>query len=341
MTKQVGKRNLFTKFFWIGLGGGIFFGWLSAQLAWVYGQLRRLNVQETIAVHKNLARKGLIADQTYETPEYTVSSSVEDGIERIVYYPKNRRHQTPILMQHGMWHGAWCWKLWQEIFAREGWETHAFSLPGHGGSPVQRPVPLCTLDYYLGFLKAEVERFPEKPVLLGHSMGGALLQWYLKYVGDNLPAVILVAPWVSHNAFRESFHFFVQHDPVGVLSVALTWSTSGFVRNPRLIQKLLLTEGAVVTPEDIYNRIGPESALVVFQHNPPFWQPPEDIHTPMLWIAPMQDALISEKSQRKSAAYYKADYVRIKNTGHDLMVEKKYAEIAEVIQKWLLVQDIL
>lgn len=340
MAKQMGKRHPKTKSFWIGLGGGIFLGWLCTQLAWVYWQLKRRNVRETMENHKNIARKGLLADQTYETAEYSVSYRIEDGIERIVYYPKNRRHQTPILMQHGMWHGAWCWKLWQEIFARNGWETHAFSLPGHGGSLVQRPIPLCTLDYYLGFLKAEVERLPNKPVLFGHSMGGALIQWYLKYVGDNLPAVILVSPWVSHNAFRESFPFFLQHDPVGVLLVALTWSTSGFLRNPRLIQRLLLTDGAVMTPVEIYNRIGPESGLVVFQHNPPFWQPPEDILTPMLWLAAMQDTLISEKGQRKSAEFYKAGYMGIKNTGHNLMVEKKYAEIAEVIQMWLVLQDI-
>ena len=32
----------------------------------------------------------------------------EDGIERTVYVPRERRFETPILMQHGTWHGAWC-----------------------------------------------------------------------------------------------------------------------------------------------------------------------------------------------------------------------------------------
>ena len=119
-----------------------------------------------------------------ETDTFSVQRSINNGIERVTYIPKHRRFETSILMQHGMWHGAWCWQQWQELFAEWGWESHAISLPGHAGSPTQRPVYFCTLGYYLRFLKAEVERLPRKPVLMGHSMGGALTQWYLKYVGD-------------------------------------------------------------------------------------------------------------------------------------------------------------
>jgi pimeloyl-ACP methyl ester carboxylesterase len=109
-----------------------------------------------------------------ETEPFHVQHSVENGIERVVYTPVERRFETPILMQHGMWHGAWCWQQWQELFAGWGWESYAFSLPGHAGSPTQRPVYFCTLTYYLKFLKAEVARLPRKPVLMGHSMGGEI-----------------------------------------------------------------------------------------------------------------------------------------------------------------------
>ena len=39
-----------------------------------------------------------------------VRHEVENGIERVTYIPEQRRFDTPILMQHGMWHGAWCWE---------------------------------------------------------------------------------------------------------------------------------------------------------------------------------------------------------------------------------------
>ncbi len=51
---------------------------------------------------------------------FRVTHTLDDGIERIVYTPRERRFETPLLMQHGMWHGAWCWKAWQ--FRQICWE---------------------------------------------------------------------------------------------------------------------------------------------------------------------------------------------------------------------------
>jgi pimeloyl-ACP methyl ester carboxylesterase len=176
--------------FGIGLGLGAIAGWMTAQQIWAWYQVSSKDVQQTLADHVNQAAKGLQFEETKETEAYTIIHRIEDGIERISYIPKYRRYQTPIIFQHGMWHGAWCWDLWQGLLAEWGWESHAHSLPGHANSDRQRNIPCCTLDYYLGFLKAEIDRFPEKPIVVGHSMGGALTQWYLKYVGD-----LSALPW--------------------------------------------------------------------------------------------------------------------------------------------------
>src|SRR5687767_5221602 len=64
---------------------------------------------------------------------YTVSREVNDGIEHITYTPDAPKYKTPIVFQHGAWHGAWCWQWWQELFAEWGWTSHAHSLPNHGG----------------------------------------------------------------------------------------------------------------------------------------------------------------------------------------------------------------
>jgi len=269
---------------------------------------------------------------------YEVSRTVHDGIERIVCTPETRRFQTPILMQHGMWHGAWCWQHWQELFAEWGWETHAFSLPGHGGSPTRRPIRWCTLGYYLGFLKAEVERLPQRPVLMGHSMGGALTQWYLKYVGD-LPGAVLVAPWTSHNMLWSVLRF-VTLDPVGFLLSAMTLTTTPTVRNPHRAARMFITEGAVYSPQELYARLGPESLWVLLQYNPLLWSPVARTQTPLLWLAGGSDAVISEPEQRRSAAHYGAEYVVVEGAGHNLMMERSYRQTAETIHNWLVEQGI-
>ncbi|MEA3339418.1 MAG: alpha/beta fold hydrolase [Chloroflexota bacterium] len=269
---------------------------------------------------------------------YQVSRSVKGGIERVVYTPETRRFQTPILMQHGMFHGAWCWRHWQELFAGWGWESHAFSLPGHGASPTQRPIRWCTLGYYARFLEAEVERLPRQPILMGHSMGGALTQWYLKREG-RLPAAVLVAPWTSHNMLWSVLKFAVL-DLAGFLLSTTTLTTTPTVRNPRRAAAMFITAGAITSPEELHANLGPESLWVLLQYNPLLWSPAKRVRTPLLWLAGGADAVIGEREQRCSAAHYGAEYIVVEREGHNLMMERSYCHTAQTIHDWLVEQGI-
>lgn len=268
---------------------------------------------------------------------YTIAETVEGGIERIVYSPAVRRFATPIVFQHGMWHGAWCWRPWQERLAELGWESHAHSLPGHGRSPVQRPIRWCTLQYYYEFLNAEILRQERRPVLVGHSMGGALTQWFLKY-GRPLPAAVLVAPWSSHDMMTRTLgEAQWRLDPLGNLLCLATLSATPMVRSPRNAAACFITEGALISPTELHARLGPESLLVLMQYTPPFWEParPESIRTPLLWIAGGADAVIPEPIERRSAAYYGAEYVVVEGAGHDLMLERSSLATVEQMHAWL------
>jgi pimeloyl-ACP methyl ester carboxylesterase len=325
--------------FGLGLGLGAIAGWMTAQQIWAWYQLSGKDVQQTIANHVNQAAKGLQFEETKEFEAYTLSHRIEDGIERISYIPKHRRYQTPIVFQHGMWHGAWCWDLWQGLLAEWGWESYAQSLPGHGNSDRQRNIPCCTLDYYLGFLKAEIDRFPEKPIVVGHSMGGALTQWYLKYVGD-LAAAILVAPWPSHRVITPASMLRMgKLDLWGNLLPFWTWKAE-FCRNPQSAANLLLSEGSAYTPEELYARLSDESIIVLFQHNPLWWQPADKVTTPMQWLAGELDAGFSIDEERQSAAHYDADFHVIEKAGHNVMMAHNYRETAQLIHNWLIEQGI-
>jgi len=319
----------------LGMGLGLLAGWSAYQYAWVAKQLKRTNIQQLLAEPQNALYAGLTFSSTRQNDRYTVRHTIENGVERITYTPKQPRFETPILMLHGMWHGAWCWQQWQALFAEWGWESIAFSLPGHGRSPVQRPIRLCTLEYYLSFLKEEVKRLPGKPVLMGHSMGGALTQWYLKYVGDDLPATVLVAPWVSHNAPLDAALLFLRADPLGCLLCTFGWSSTPFMRSPASAARLLLSNKAIYTPAELHARLGPESALILWEHLPPRWHPATNVRAPMLWVAAEKDAVVSVSGQRASAAHYKAYFLLVKDAAHNLMMEHNYRQTAQAVNDWL------
>jgi pimeloyl-ACP methyl ester carboxylesterase len=311
--------------------------YLVLQQVWVLWMLVYSPASRLLATNQNkLHRTGVTFSEKTDRGAFSITHSVEDGIERIVYTPKKHTHETPILMAHGMWHGAWCWQAWQEYLAGQGWESIAYSLPGHGKSPAQKPITFCTLSYYLAFLRDEINRLPpRKPVLMGHSMGGALSQWYLRHVNDDLPAVVLVAPWVSHSVFADCALPVGKLDPIGCLLTFVTWNTASWVRSPKTAASKLIKTGALLSPEELHKRLGPESALILFQHNPPFWKPADNVRSPMLFLAGEQDTLVPLASLERSAAHYKADFMTICKSGHNLMMEKSRLETAGAIDHWL------
>lgn len=298
-------------------------------------QLLTIDNAASVMHDHNTIKDGLTFDETTDAPHYIKRHTIENGIERIVYTPKARKYETPILMTHGMWHGAWCWEGWMALFAEWGWECHAYSLPGHGLSPVQRPIPECTLDYYTSFLRNEVDRLERLPVLMGHSMGGAISQWYLRYVRDDVPAVVLVASWVSHAAFPDGAVQFFKIDPIGVLRAFRVGNATPYVRSPQVAARKLISDGAVITPEELHARLGPESALVTLQHNPPMWEPKAQVSAPMLYLAGEIDTVISNRASRRTADHYGADFELIKRAAHNLMMEHNYQETARYVHTWL------
>ncbi len=340
--------------FWLGLGLGVLNGYIVAQQAWAVARLLNVNVEQSLkqpplaSTASKFVELGQSSDipqssvaDREETDTYIKTRTVENGIERIIYIPKRRRFETPIVMQHGMWHGAWCWSLWQALFAKWGWETHAHSLPGHAGSPVQRPIARCTLDYYLRFLRDEVDKHSLRPVLMGHSMGGALTQWYLKHVADDLAAAVLVAPWVSHSMFKAGLWKLLTFDPLGVVMMLLTWDATPMTRNrPHSALRFLVGPEAAMSLDEIHTHLGPESVIVMYQHNPPFWYPPDQVHTPMLWIAGERDPLLVEPVERRSAAHYAADYYVAEQARHNVMLEHNYIATARYVHEWLTQQGV-
>ena len=329
MKRKTSSPNL------LGFAVKVYLGGLTG---WILWRLLNDSAPRMLAQDQNKLRGAWpTVSDTEDKGAYTITHSLEDGIERITYTPKERKHETPILMAHGMWHGAWCWQPWQEILAEAGWESVAYSLPGHGQSPTQRSLTNCTLGYYLAFLRDEIARLSVKPVLMGHSMGGALSQWALRYLGDDFPAVVLVAPWVSHGSFLDTSSALnvVTGDPIGVAMMFYQFNADSWVRTPEAAAAKLLSKEAVVSPEELKRQLVGESALVIFQHEPPFWKPAENVKTPMLVLAGEKDAVVSVDGLRKTAAHYKADLRIIPGAAHNLMMEKSYRETAESIDRWL------
>jgi pimeloyl-ACP methyl ester carboxylesterase len=84
-----------------------------------------------------------------------------------------------VFMIHGMWGGEHLWADYRAFFEARG---HACVTPTlrHHGVPPEGPAPeglgTTSLLDYAADLEAEIRALPERPVIVGHSMGGILAQ---------------------------------------------------------------------------------------------------------------------------------------------------------------------
>jgi pimeloyl-ACP methyl ester carboxylesterase len=103
-----------------------------------------------------------------------------------------------IVFMHGMYMNAKSWTPWVERATQRGFTTHAPSWPFHDDDPTYLR---AHLDPGLGALtfgditdhyKAFIDTLPERPVLVGHSIGGLLTQ---KLVNDGYASAgVAVSP---------------------------------------------------------------------------------------------------------------------------------------------------
>src|SRR5438445_4111360 len=84
-----------------------------------------------------------------------------------------------IFMIHGMWGGPWYWENYRRVFEAQGYRCIATTLPYHDMDPQGVPDPrlgTASLLDYVDALALEIAQLDEKPIVMGHSLGGLLAQ---------------------------------------------------------------------------------------------------------------------------------------------------------------------
>lgn len=77
---------------------------------------------------------------------------------------------SAFVLIHGGVHGAWCWDPVVGPLRDAGHHVEAIDLPGRGASAGLAAT--VTLEDWVDAVSEAVDRAPEPPVLVGHSMGG-------------------------------------------------------------------------------------------------------------------------------------------------------------------------
>jgi 3-oxoadipate enol-lactonase len=95
----------------------------------------------------------------------------------------------PVVFLHGIGGGARSFAPQTASFAARGYQPVALDLPGYGG---RKAVDIMTFEALAEDVEASIEKSAlEKPVLVGHSMGGMVVQTLLRRRPNGYRAAVL------------------------------------------------------------------------------------------------------------------------------------------------------
>ena len=101
-------------------------------------------------------------------------------LETIIARSKTPISKGQVVLIHGACMGAWCWSdNFQPWFAEAGYDVYAISLRNHAGSEKKGTLRFKSVSEYVEDLQQIVETLPGPVYLIGHSMGGFIIQHYL------------------------------------------------------------------------------------------------------------------------------------------------------------------
>lgn len=221
-----------------------------------------------------------------------------------------------------------------DTFAEKGYEVHALSSPAHGGSdPVRGHINLHSLGDYVRALGQVVDSISPRPVVIGHSMGGAILQKYLE--NHSLPGAVLLASIPAGGIFGFFVRQLVRY-PDLFLSL-LMLNTYGYIKTPERAKAQFFGPDSTVEPVAFHRKLQRESLMIAVQTMFPFASRTKILQgkTPMLVLAGEKDAIFTVEEEKKTAERYDVPLKVFPRQGHNLMVEPMAREVAHYVDMWI------
>ncbi len=247
-----------------------------------------------------------------------------------------------IVMIHGMWGGGWYWEKYRRFFEEKGYRCDTPTLRYHDVEPGMMPDPrlgTTSLLDYTHDLQEQIHGVDDKPILMGHSMGGLIAQ----LLGERglAKALVLLTP-ASPSGINALKYSVIK----SFWSVLTRW---GFWKKPNQLPYNAAVYAMIhLMPESerkaLYNKFIYESGRAAFEIG--FWLmdfkratrvDALKVTCPVLVIAGSEDRITPASVVEKVAQKYKtvSTYQKFENHAHWVVGEPGWEEIAIFVAEWL------
>jgi pimeloyl-ACP methyl ester carboxylesterase len=242
---------------------------------------------------------------------------------------------------HGMWGTPDVWRNWQPFLRARGWQTLAPVLRHHDAPPLAPPPHLGTTSLldYAADLEAALDALPDKPVVIGHSMGG-LIALMLCARGRARAGVLLTpAAPAGVVAIRPS-------NLVAFARIQLSWAWWRKPHRATLGEALSHTFNTTDPREGRERHAGfvHDSGRALFELSLPWLDgrkaaavDPRLVTVPLLFVAASADRLTPPGVVRRTARRFAhvADYQEYAGQGHWVVGQPGWERVAADTADWL------
>jgi pimeloyl-ACP methyl ester carboxylesterase len=246
------------------------------------------------------------------------------------------RKPLSLLFIHGICNAAWVWERhFLTYFAKLGYDSYALSLRGHGGSEGREKIRQFGLSDFAEDVDWACAQTGAPVIVIGHSLGGAVVQNYVRRGGEAAGVVLLCAA-PPHGLLRAAMHMQTQNPALAhELRIALTrgirWA------NLDIIEKGLFARA----PDPGLRRLFFErmdDAAAEASRQAIGWSP----FAPLPWAMPKllvmgceRDWFVPPADVRLTAIYYGVRSIIVKNGAHAIMLDANWQDAARPIADWL------
>jgi pimeloyl-ACP methyl ester carboxylesterase len=133
-------------------------------------------------------------------------SHLLEGVPRLHYLEWNPRASRTIILLHGNSANAWWWE-WVARAISPGYRILALDQRGHGDSEWARPPAYSPTDYAsdLARFVEHIATNTEKPIVVGHSMGGLSVLAFARNHPENARGAIAIDVAITSSRGRDRY----------------------------------------------------------------------------------------------------------------------------------------
>ena len=256
-------------------------------------------------------------------------------LETFSRLPPSRSRKPPLLFVHGGYIDGWCWApYFLPWFAERGWPAHALSLRGHGKSAGAEMLFASGLDDYAADVERVAGALDEPPVLIGHSMGAAVVERMLAM--HPIRAAVLLAPvpptglvTVATRLAMERPDYLahmIHLDPTR-LSVDVLDALRPYYFSDKVDPAIL---------DESVRHLSAESSRAILDLSLRLhWLKPERRGAKLMVLGAAGDRISTPDDVKATARHHDVAATIVPGLAHMLMLERDWERVATPIAKWL------